>query len=199
MAGLRCPSRTSSCHWQSVLTLPPPPPPLLPDACAPHTGKKRNKANVVTFSNKHNRKWQYPNLQHKKVYWAEGQRWVKLRICTKAIKTIEKKGLDAMAKEAGIDLWKLPFEDARPERLAYLEANKGVVPVVSPWGGRRGRGAVEAQRQGQGQGHDPRAGGSGWGGGGAEQALCHSRCACGGAAEHARRVQAATAAGRAIA
>jgi large subunit ribosomal protein L28 len=154
---------------------------------------------VVTFSNKHNRKWQYPNLQHKKVYWAEGQRWVKLRICTKAIKTIEKKGLDAMAKEAGIDLWKLPFEDARPERLAYLEANKGVVPVVSPWGGRRGRGAVEAQRQGQGQGHDPRAGGSGWGGGGAEQALCHSRCACGGAAEHARRVQAATAAGRAIA
>lgn len=90
---------------------------------------------MVTFSNKHNRKWQYPNLQHKKVYWPEGQRWVKLRICTKAIKTIEKKGLDAMAKEAGIDLWKLPFEDARPERLAYLEANKGVVPVVSPQGG----------------------------------------------------------------
>lgn len=53
-------------------------------------GKKRNKANVVTFSNKHNRKWQEPNLQHKKVYWEQGQRWVKLRICTKAIKTIEK-------------------------------------------------------------------------------------------------------------
>jgi hypothetical protein len=47
------------------------------------TGKKRNKANVVTFSNKHNRKWQEPNLQHKKLYWEEGQRWVKLRICTK--------------------------------------------------------------------------------------------------------------------
>jgi large subunit ribosomal protein L28 len=85
----------------------------------------------VTFSNKHNRKWQYPNLQNKKVYWPEGQRWVKLRICTKAIKTIEKKGLATMAAEAGIDLWKLPFEDARPERLAYLEENKGKVPVVS--------------------------------------------------------------------
>lgn len=95
------------------------------------TGKKRNKANVVTFSNKHSRKWQEPNLQHKKVYWEQGQRWVKLRICTKAIKTIEKVGLDAMAKEAGIDLWKLPFEDARPERLAYLEQNKGKVPVAA--------------------------------------------------------------------
>ena len=95
------------------------------------TGKKRNKANSVTFSNKHSRKWQEPNLQHKKVFWEQGQRWVKLRVCTKAIKTIEKNGLDAMAKEAGIDLWKLPFEDARPERRAYLEQNKGKVPVVS--------------------------------------------------------------------
>jgi ribosomal protein L28 len=38
---------------------------------------------VVTFSNKHNRKWQEPNLQYKKVFWEQGQRWVKLRICTK--------------------------------------------------------------------------------------------------------------------
>jgi hypothetical protein len=48
-----------------------------------------------------------------------------------AIKSIERVGLDAMAAEAGIDLWKLPFEDARPERLAYLAENKGKVPVVS--------------------------------------------------------------------
>ncbi len=98
----------------------------------PATGKKRNKANSVTFSNKHSRKWQDPNLQYKKVFWARGQRWVSLRICTRAIKTLEKNGLDAMAAEAGIDLWKLPFEDARPERLAYLEQNKGKVPQVSP-------------------------------------------------------------------
>lgn len=45
---------------------------------------------------------------------------MKLRVCTKAIKTLEKKGLDKMAKEAGINLWKLPFEDARPQRLEYL-------------------------------------------------------------------------------
>lgn len=94
------------------------------------TGKKKNKANSVCFSNKKTRKWQEPNLQEKKVYWEQGQRWVRLRICTKAIKTINLKGLDIMAKEAGIDLWKLPFEDARPERLAYLQQNKGKVPVA---------------------------------------------------------------------
>lgn len=56
---------------------------LLPRAPTRPPGKKRNKANVVTFSNKHNRKWQEPNLQYKKIYWEQGQRWVKLRICTK--------------------------------------------------------------------------------------------------------------------
>lgn len=94
------------------------------------TGKKRNKANAVCFSNKKNRKWQEPNLQQKKVFWSYGQRWVSLKLCTKAIKSIEKNGLDAMAAEAGIDLWKLPFVDARPERLQYLAENAGKVPVA---------------------------------------------------------------------
>jgi large subunit ribosomal protein L28 len=94
------------------------------------TGKHRNKANAVSFSNKKHRKWQEPNLQWKKLFWAHGQRWVTLRLCTKAIKTVEKNGLDEMAQEAGIDLWKLPFEDARPERLQYLAENKGKVPVA---------------------------------------------------------------------
>lgn len=94
------------------------------------TGKKRNKANAVCFSNKKNRKWQEPNLQQKKVFWSYGQRWVSMKLCTKAIKSIEKNGLDAMAAEAGIDLWKLPFVDARPERLQYLAENAGKVPVA---------------------------------------------------------------------
>jgi len=94
------------------------------------TGTKRNKANNVSFSCKHSRKWQEPNLQNKKVFWATGQRWVKLKITTRALKTIEKNGLDSMAKEAGVDLWKLPFEDARPQRLQYLAENPGKVPVA---------------------------------------------------------------------
>ena len=38
------------------------------------------------------------------------------------MKTVEKRGLQVMAAEAGIDLWKLPFEDARPQRVEYLAA-----------------------------------------------------------------------------
>ncbi|KAF9621779.1 hypothetical protein IFM89_028217 [Coptis chinensis] len=37
---------------------------------------------------------------------ASGKRYVKLRLSTKALKTIEKNGLDAVAKKAGMDLRK---------------------------------------------------------------------------------------------
>jgi len=96
------------------------------------TGTRRNKANTVTFSNKHNRKWQEPNLQAKKVWWEEGQRFVQLRLTCRAIKTVEKVGLAAMAKEAGLDLWKLPFQDMRPARLAWLAENPRRVPTPKP-------------------------------------------------------------------
>ncbi|CAK9146161.1 unnamed protein product [Ilex paraguariensis] len=72
----------------------------------PFTGKKANKANKVSHSNHKTRKWQYVNLQYKKIWWEAGKRYVKLRLSTKAIKTIEKNGLDAVAKKAGIDLRK---------------------------------------------------------------------------------------------
>jgi large subunit ribosomal protein L28 len=38
------------------------------------------------------------------VWWPQGNRWVKLKLSTKAIKTLENKGLQAMAKKAGINL-----------------------------------------------------------------------------------------------
>ncbi|XVE81894.1 hypothetical protein DITRI_Ditri15bG0102800 [Diplodiscus trichospermus] len=52
------------------------------------------------------KKLQFVNLQYKKVWWEAGKRYVKLRLSTKALKTIEKNGLDAVAKKAGIDLRK---------------------------------------------------------------------------------------------
>ncbi|KAK4266181.1 hypothetical protein QN277_027141 [Acacia crassicarpa] len=72
----------------------------------PFTGKKANKANKVSFSNHKTIKRQFVNLQYKKVWWEAGKRYVKLRLSTKALKTIEKNGLDAVAKKAGIDLRK---------------------------------------------------------------------------------------------
>ncbi|XP_021291336.1 50S ribosomal protein L28, chloroplastic [Herrania umbratica] len=79
--------------------------PLARRVC-PFTGKKANKANKVSFSNHKTKKLQFVNLQYKKVWWEAGKRYVKLRLSTKALKTIEKNGLDAVAKKAGIDLRK---------------------------------------------------------------------------------------------
>ena len=68
------------------------------------TGKKANNAYAISHSHRRTHKLQQPNLQWKRVWWPEGNRWVKLRLSTKAIKTIERKGLQAMAKEAGVNL-----------------------------------------------------------------------------------------------
>lgn len=70
------------------------------------TGKKANNAYAVSHSMRHTKKLQQPNLQDKRVWWPQGKRFVKLRLSASAIKTLEKRGLEAMAKEAGIDLRK---------------------------------------------------------------------------------------------
>ncbi|MDJ1182437.1 50S ribosomal protein L28 [Roseofilum casamattae] len=68
------------------------------------TGKKANRAFAISHSHRRTKKLQEANLQEKRVWWPEGKRWVKLRLSTKAIKTLEVKGIQAMAKQAGINL-----------------------------------------------------------------------------------------------
>lgn len=68
------------------------------------TGKKANNAYAISHSHRRTKKLQQPNLQMKRVWWSQGKRWVRLRLSTKAIKTLERKGLQAFAKEAGLDL-----------------------------------------------------------------------------------------------
>ncbi|MGB3557496.1 MAG: 50S ribosomal protein L28 [Geitlerinemataceae cyanobacterium] len=71
------------------------------------TGKKANNGFTISHSHIRNHKLQQVNLQWKRVWWPQGNRWVRLRLSTTAIKTLERKGLAAMAKEAGINLNKL--------------------------------------------------------------------------------------------
>jgi large subunit ribosomal protein L28 len=71
------------------------------------TGKKANNAFAISHSHRRTKRLQEANLQWKRIWWPQGNRWVRLRISTKAIKTLESKGLQAMAKEAGIDLNRL--------------------------------------------------------------------------------------------
>merc|ERR1712151_1340673 len=71
-------------------------------------GKKPNRqARVVTFSHKRIKKVQHVNLQWKKYFSEELGRKVRLRVSTKAIKTINKLGsIDEAAKKFKIDLKK---------------------------------------------------------------------------------------------
>ncbi|HEY9698156.1 MAG TPA: 50S ribosomal protein L28 [Trichocoleus sp.] len=68
------------------------------------TGKKANNAYAVSHSHRRTKKLQEVNLQQKRVWWEQGKRWVNLRLSTKALKTVTSKGLDAAAKELGINL-----------------------------------------------------------------------------------------------
>jgi large subunit ribosomal protein L28 len=62
---------------------------------------------AVSHSHIRTKKLQQANLQQRRLWWAEGNRWVKLRVTTRALKTIQKKGLGAYAKSLGINLAKL--------------------------------------------------------------------------------------------
>ena len=54
-------------------------------------GKRANNAMAVSFSHRRTHKIQEVNLQWKRVFWTEGNCYVKLRISTKAIKTLKSK------------------------------------------------------------------------------------------------------------
>mmetsp|Transcript_7204 Transcript_7204/g.18346 ORF Transcript_7204/g.18346 Transcript_7204/m.18346 type:complete len:202 (-) Transcript_7204:361-966(-) len=93
------------------------------------TGKKANNGYSVSFSHIRTKKLQHANLQYKRIYWPEQQRYIRMRISTKAMKTITKLGLEAMAAKAGMDLMAMKFTDADPTRIAWLKENN-VMPVA---------------------------------------------------------------------
>ncbi len=70
------------------------------------TGKRPNVANKVSHSNIKTKKRQLPNVHTKRFWWAEGDRFVSLKVSTSAMRTIDKKGLQAFADEVGLDLSK---------------------------------------------------------------------------------------------
>ena len=71
------------------------------------TGTRANNGMAVSHSHIRTKKLQQANLQQRRLWWAEGNRWVKLRVTTRALKTIQKKGLGAYARSLGVALSKL--------------------------------------------------------------------------------------------
>ena len=70
------------------------------------TGARANNGMAVSHSHIRTKKLQQVNLQKRKLWWDEGNRWINLRISTKALKSIQKVGLGKFAKSQGIDLKK---------------------------------------------------------------------------------------------
>jgi large subunit ribosomal protein L28 len=66
------------------------------------TGKKAIVGNKVSFSNKKTKRKFNPNLQLKKFYIPEEDMWITLKVCTSVIRTINKKGISAVLRDAVI-------------------------------------------------------------------------------------------------
>lgn len=63
------------------------------------TGKKPLTGHKVSFSNKKSKKRFLPNLQVKRYFLAEEDRWITLKLTTDAMRTINKNGLSTIVKD----------------------------------------------------------------------------------------------------
>lgn len=64
------------------------------------TGKRVRIGNNVSHANNKTKRTFTPNLQKKKFFLPEEGRWITLKVSASAIRTINKKGLAAVLKEA---------------------------------------------------------------------------------------------------
>lgn len=64
------------------------------------TGKRPQVGNNVSHANNKTKRRFYPNLQKKRFFIPEENRWITLKVSAKAIKTINKRGISVVLKEA---------------------------------------------------------------------------------------------------
>ena len=70
------------------------------------TGKRPNVANKVSHSNIKTKKRQLPNLQSRRLWLESEGRFVRIRLSTRALRTLRRTTLEDFARESGIDLSK---------------------------------------------------------------------------------------------
>lgn len=63
------------------------------------TGKGPMVGNKVSHSNRKTKKRTLPNLQTHRFFVPDENRWVKLRVSTAGIRTIDKRGIDAVLRD----------------------------------------------------------------------------------------------------
>ena len=64
------------------------------------TGKRPRVGNNVSHSNVKTKRKFYPNLHKKRFYIPEEDKWITLKVSTTALRTINKKGISAVLREA---------------------------------------------------------------------------------------------------
>lgn len=68
------------------------------------TGKGPMAGNNVSHANNKTRRRQLPNLQVKRIFVPELNRWVRIKLSTRALRTLNKKGLVTFLKDEGLTL-----------------------------------------------------------------------------------------------
>lgn len=68
------------------------------------TGKKPLAGKNVSHAHNVTPKWQRPNLQSKRIYVTELGRWVRVKLSTRALRTVNKKGLLPYLRDQGLTL-----------------------------------------------------------------------------------------------
>lgn len=64
------------------------------------TGKRTQSGNNVSHAHNKTKRKFYPNLKTKKFYVPSEDRWIKMKVSTSAIRTINKNGIEAVLKDA---------------------------------------------------------------------------------------------------
>ena len=64
------------------------------------TGKKPLSGHNVSHSNIKTKRKFYPNLQKKRFYLPEEDKWITLKVSTSALRTINKNGITSVLKKA---------------------------------------------------------------------------------------------------
>ncbi|MEM1177219.1 MAG: 50S ribosomal protein L28 [Acidobacteriota bacterium] len=75
----------------------------MPRKCA-ITGKKPLSGKNISHAHNVTNKWQRPNLQKKRIYVTELSRWVRVKLSTRALRTVNKKGLLPYLRDEGLRL-----------------------------------------------------------------------------------------------
>lgn len=68
------------------------------------TGKGPLTGNNVSHSNRRTKMRQLPNIQKKRIYIPEEDRWVRVKLSTRALRTVTRKGLLRFLRDEGLTL-----------------------------------------------------------------------------------------------